>query len=129
MRGMQVWFLGQEDSLEEETAPYLTLFAWRIWLIEEPGRLQSIGAHTGLAIMHSDQSSVDINIVQQSCWCPTDIPLAFNVFYTKGSLSTSGTCDLALDFLAGGESLDHAWVGHQHPVLTIWWWMGICGSV
>ena len=31
----------------------------------------------------------------------------------------SGTCDLALDFLEGGESLDHAWVGHQHPVLTI----------
>ena len=73
--------------------------------------------------------SVDINIVQQSCWCPTDIPLAFNVFYTKGSLSTSGTCDLALDFLAGGESLDLAWVGHQHPVLAIWWRMGICGSV
>ena len=54
MREMQVRFLGQKDSLEEEMPPYSSLFAWRIQLIEEPVRLQSVGTHTGLAIMHKD---------------------------------------------------------------------------
>ena len=33
----------QEDSLEEKTAMRSNILAWRIPLIEEPGRLQSLG--------------------------------------------------------------------------------------
>ena len=35
--------LGREDPLEEETATYFSILAWRIPLTEEPGRLQSRG--------------------------------------------------------------------------------------
>ena len=40
---MWVHFLGWEDPLEEGTATYSSILAWRIPWIEEPGRLQSIG--------------------------------------------------------------------------------------
>ena len=38
-----VWFLGQEDPLEKETATHCSTVAWRIPWAEEPGRLQSMG--------------------------------------------------------------------------------------
>ena len=42
---MQVWSLGWEDPLEEDTATHSSILAWRIPWIEELGRLQSIGSH------------------------------------------------------------------------------------
>ena len=42
MQEVQVWSLGQEDPLEEETATRLRIFAWEIPWTEEPGRLQSM---------------------------------------------------------------------------------------
>ena len=33
-----VWFLGQEDPLEEEMATHSSILAWRIPWTEEPGR-------------------------------------------------------------------------------------------
>ena len=39
----QVWFLGQEDSLEEEMATHCCILAWEISWTEEAGRLQSMG--------------------------------------------------------------------------------------
>ena len=39
---MHVRSLGQEDPLEEGTATYSSVPAWRIPWTEEPGRLQSI---------------------------------------------------------------------------------------
>ena len=41
MQQMQVRSLGQEDSLEEETATHTSILAWKIPWTEEPGRLQS----------------------------------------------------------------------------------------
>ena len=38
---MQVWFLGQEDPLEEEMATYSSILAWEISWTEEPGGLPS----------------------------------------------------------------------------------------
>ena len=50
---MQVWSLGQEDSLEEEMANCSSILAWKIPWTEEFGRLQSesdtteqLSAHT-----------------------------------------------------------------------------------
>ena len=43
MQKNTVWFLGQEDPLEKETATYSSIFAWRIPKTEEPGSLQSVG--------------------------------------------------------------------------------------
>ena len=42
MQDTQVWFLGQEDPLEEGMANYSNILAWRTPWTEEPGRLQSI---------------------------------------------------------------------------------------
>ena len=41
----QVWFLRQEDPLEEEMATHSSTLAWKIPWTEEPGRLQSMGSH------------------------------------------------------------------------------------
>ena len=40
----QVWSLGQEDPLEEETATHSSILAWKIPWTEEPGRLQFMGS-------------------------------------------------------------------------------------
>ena len=39
----QVQTLGQEDLLETEKATQSSILAWKIPLMEEPGRLQSMG--------------------------------------------------------------------------------------
>ena len=41
----QVWSLGQQDPLEEETATHSSILAWRIPWTEDPGGLQSIESH------------------------------------------------------------------------------------
>ena len=41
----QIQSLGQEDPLEEAVATHSSLLAWRIPWTEEPGGLQSMGAH------------------------------------------------------------------------------------
>ena len=43
MQEIQVWFLGREDPPEKETATYSNIVAWRFPLMEEPGKLQSMG--------------------------------------------------------------------------------------
>ena len=56
---MQVWSLGQEDSLEKGTATHSSILAWRIPWTEEPGGPQSMGSHrvghdrSNLASMHT----------------------------------------------------------------------------
>ena len=40
----QIWYLGWEDSLEEEMATHSSIPAWKIAWIEEPGGLQSMGS-------------------------------------------------------------------------------------
>ena len=42
---IQIWSLGQEDSLEKEMAPHSSILAWRIPWTEKPGRLQPMGSH------------------------------------------------------------------------------------
>ena len=42
--GTQIWFLGQEDPLEEGIATHSSIPAWRIPWTEETGRLQSMGS-------------------------------------------------------------------------------------
>ena len=41
---MQVWSLGQEESLEEGIVTHSSIFAWRILRTEWPGRPQSLGS-------------------------------------------------------------------------------------
>ena len=43
VRETQVRSLGWEDALEKEMATHLSILAWRIPWIEEPGGLQSMG--------------------------------------------------------------------------------------
>ena len=44
MRETQVQFLGREDPLEKEMAPYSSTLTWKILWMEELGRLQSMGS-------------------------------------------------------------------------------------
>ena len=39
MQETQVWFLGQEDPLEEEIETHSSILAWEILRTEEPGGL------------------------------------------------------------------------------------------
>ena len=56
-----VWFLGQEDPLEEGMATHSSILAWRIPWTEEPSGLQSIGSQrvrhkwSDLACAHLDR--------------------------------------------------------------------------
>ena len=40
MQETQVWSLGQEDILENETATHSSILAWEIPRTEKPGKLQ-----------------------------------------------------------------------------------------
>ena len=44
MQRTQVWYLWQEDPLEEGIATHFSVLAWRNPWTEEPGRLQSMGS-------------------------------------------------------------------------------------
>ena len=44
MQETQVRSLGQEESLEKETATHSSILAWKIPRTEEPGSLQSMGS-------------------------------------------------------------------------------------
>ena len=46
MQEMQVQSLGWEDPLEKEMATHSNILAWKIPLMEKPGRLQSMGSQT-----------------------------------------------------------------------------------
>ena len=43
MQETRVWFLSQEDPLEEEMATHSSILAWKIPWTEEPGGLQPMG--------------------------------------------------------------------------------------
>ena len=43
MQDMQIWSLGQEDTLEKEMTTHSSVLAWEIPWTEEPGGLQSMG--------------------------------------------------------------------------------------
>ena len=46
MQEMQIWSLGQEDTLEEGTVTHSSILAWRIPWTEEPGGLWAMGPHS-----------------------------------------------------------------------------------
>jgi len=63
-RETQVWFLSQEDPLEEGIATHSSVLAWRIPWTEEPGGLQSLASQrvrhdwSHWALMHTVHFSV-----------------------------------------------------------------------
>ena len=58
---MQVWFLGQEDPLEEDMASHSSILAWKFPWTEEPGGLQSMGlqSRTWLSNWAEHKTSLD----------------------------------------------------------------------
>ena len=44
MQEIQVWSLGQEDSMEKEMATHSSILAWKIAPKEDPGELHPIGS-------------------------------------------------------------------------------------
>ena len=65
----QIWSLGQKNTLEKEMATHSSILAWKIPWIEEPGRLQSMGAqrvgHNW--VTNTLRFSVQFSSVTQSC--------------------------------------------------------------
>ena len=47
MQETQVWFLDQEDPLEEEMATHSSILAWKSPWTEEPGGLQFMSLQEG----------------------------------------------------------------------------------
>ena len=47
MQETPVQSLGREDPLEKEMTTPSSILAWKIPWTEEPGRLQSVGSHSG----------------------------------------------------------------------------------
>ena len=43
MQEVQVWSLGQDDSLDKEMATHSSILAWGIPWTEEPGGVQAMG--------------------------------------------------------------------------------------
>ena len=44
MQEMQIWSLGQEDTLENEMATHSSILAWKIPWTEKLGGIQSMGS-------------------------------------------------------------------------------------
>ena len=44
MQKTWVWYLGQEDPLEQSMVTHSSILAWRMPWTEEPDRLQSMGS-------------------------------------------------------------------------------------
>ena len=73
VRETQVWFLGQEGTLEKEMATYSSILAWEIPWLEEPGRLQSMGSQsvrhnwaTSLSLFHMP---THLHLTFWTPWC------------------------------------------------------------
>ena len=61
---MQVRSLGQEDPLEEDTAPPSSILAWRLPWTEEPDGLQSMGSQSQKRLkLLSSHTSASTDIV------------------------------------------------------------------
>ena len=65
MQERQVWSLGQEDPLEEETATHPSILAWKIPRTEEPGGLQSKGLQR-VKLVWAQQHNKDLHLQQTS---------------------------------------------------------------
>ena len=67
MKEMQVQPLGREDPLEKEMATHSSILAWKIWWMEEPGGLSSIGSqrvgHDWATSLHSLQNVAEIKLL------------------------------------------------------------------
>ena len=53
MQEMQIWPLGQEDSLEKEMATHSSIITWEIPWTEEAGGVQSIGSQESDTTEHA----------------------------------------------------------------------------
>ena len=65
MQEMQVWFLGQEDTLEEEMTSHSSILARKIPWTEELGRLQSTGLQESDMTELQNTHTHDISIAQE----------------------------------------------------------------
>ena len=77
MQETQLRFLGWEDPLEKEMAPYSSTLAWKIPWTEEPDRLQSMGSQR---VGHNWATSLFFHFMvlqlpEWCCVCPAHPPV------------------------------------------------------
>ena len=81
----EIWarFLGQEDPLEEETAPHSSILAWRIPWTEEPGGLQSMGSQRVRHFMEYNLYAIQYTCFTCTVWVLTNTYRHVNTFAIK----------------------------------------------
>ena len=91
----QVWSLGWEDPLEQETATPASFLAWKIPGTEDPGGLQSIGSQ-GVRHDWADKREESVATSQFS----TRLPLqnVLNHFFKNGFLRFFSNLKIPLRF-------------------------------
>ena len=81
----EIWarFLGQEDPLEEETAPHSSILAWRIPWTEDPGGLQSMGSQRVRHFMEYNLYAIQYTCFTCTVWVLTNTYRHVNTFAIK----------------------------------------------
>ena len=81
----EIWarFPGQEDPLEEETAPHSSILAWRIPWTEEPGGLQSMGSQRVRQFMEYNLYAIQYTCFTCTVWVLTNTYRHVNTFAIK----------------------------------------------
>ena len=93
---IQVWSLGREDPLEEDTATHSSILAWRIPWTEEPGVLPSIGSqrvrHDWSNLAHTAHTCEALDLSGTHHFFPFSEPLIQAVIWinTKGLTGLPG---------------------------------------
>ena len=77
MQETWVWSLGQEDTLEKETATHSSILAWKISRTEEPGKLQftELQLHMTEWLTHTASMMILNQITKNSAdkWCQSKV--------------------------------------------------------
>ena len=94
MRETQVWFLGQEDSLEKEVATHSSSLAWEIPRTGEPGGLESRGRKSQNS--HSGQTTTAGMLIKRLTSAIRELPGIPNLPVTKCLILSKLICHLVL---------------------------------
>ena len=97
MKETWVWFLGQEDPLEEKMATHSSILAWRAPWTEEPGRLYSKGSQ---GVVHDWAINTILHYYMKKAIATHSSTLAWKIPWTEesGRLQSMGSLRVGHDW-------------------------------
>ena len=108
-----VWFLGQEDPLEEEMATHSSIIAWKIPWTEESGELQSIGLQRVGHNWVTEHAALNTKML----YFPLLKTASVRVVVFTGSISLQ---DLKPSSFSHSEGSQNQYFSHSHYKLCKW---------